>query len=376
MKKSKNIAYVINHISFFASHILPLALEAKKKGYNVKVFCGYGGSQEMEIEAKKVIKINKIKFINIGFLPASKNILCEVKFLINFIKELKKYNPDIIHAISLKGILYSCLYFNIFGAKRLICFITGMGYFFTNKLKLYELILKYIILFIIKITLKSKNTLLIVENNIDKNFFIKDIKINKSKIKMFDGAGVNLKKFNSSNGNKKNIVLFPARVLIEKGINEFLSCANTLSKKYPDWQFHIAGTMSYKKNQNQFVRKITQKNITFLGYHKKVHKLFNQSAIVCLPSYREGFPKSLIEACGSGCAIVTTNVPGCKDAIINNFNGYLCKPRDTVSLFNKLNSLMGNRKIREKFGKNSRKLALSKYDIKIFVQNNLMNYIM
>ena len=237
MKKSKNIAYVINHISFFASHILPLALEAKKKGYNVKVFCGYGGSQEMEIEAKKVIKINKIKFINIGFLPASKNILCEVKFLINFIKELKKYNPDIIHAISLKGILYSCLYFNIFGAKRLICFITGMGYFFTNKLKLYELILKYIILFIIKITLKSKNTLLIVENNIDKNFFIKDIKINKSKIKMFDGAGVNLKKFNSSNGNKKNIVLFPARVLIEKGINEFLSCANTLSKKYPDWQY-------------------------------------------------------------------------------------------------------------------------------------------
>ena len=95
-----------------------------------------------------------------------------------------------------------------------------------------------------------------------------------------------------------------------------------------------------------------------------------------MPSYREGFPKSLIEACGSGCAIVTTNVPGCKDAIINNFNGYLCKPRDTVSLFNKLNSLMGNRKIREKFGKNSRKLALSKYDIKIFVQNNLMNYIM
>ena len=371
--KKKKIAYVINHISFFSSHILPLALGAMKEGYIIKVFCGNGGSKEMETEAKKILKKNKINFKNIGFLPGEKNIFYEIKFLFKFILELKKYNPDIVHGISLKGVLYSCIYSKIFKVKKLICFITGMGYFFTNKLKAYEKFLKYLILFIIKISLKPRKNLLILENKTDKNFFIKVIKIKKKKIVIFNGAGVDLKKFNIDN-KKKKIILFPARVLIEKGINEFLFSAMMLTKKHPDWKFHVVGTLNYKKKQNQLIKKINQKNITFFGYHKKVYKLFNQSSIVCLPSYREGFPKSLIEACGSGCAIVTTNVPGCRDVIINNFNGYLCKPKDTDSLTDKLNILISEKKIRTRFGVNSRKLALMKYDLRIFVQKNLENY--
>ena len=369
----KKIAYVINHISFFTSHILPLASEAKKQGYIIKVFCGHGGSNEMEVEAKKILKKNRIKIINIGFLPGEKNIFLEFKFLINFILELRKYNPDIVHGISLKGVLYSCIYSRVFKVKKLICFITGLGYFFTNKLKKYESFLKYIILFIIKLSLKSKNTLLILENHTDKEFFIKKIKIKKSKIIVFNGAGVDLKKFNYKK-IKKKIILFPARVLIEKGIREFLECAQILSKKYSDWQFYIAGTLNYKKNQSLFLKKSDQKNIKFLGYYKKMHKLFNQSSIVCLPSYREGFPKSLVEASASGCAIVTTDVVGCRDAIINNFNGFLCKPKNVKSLVMKLDILIKNKKIREKFSKNSRKLALTKYDVKIFVKKNLLNY--
>ena len=369
----KKIAYVINHISFFTSHILPVALEAKKKGYIIKVFCGHGGSKEMETEARKKLIKYKINFKNIGFLPGEKNIFYEFKFLVNFILELKKYNPDIVHGISLKGVLYSCIYSKIFKVKKLICFITGLGHFFTNKLKTYELFLKYIILLIIKFSLKSKNTLLILENQTDKKFFIDKVKIKGSKILLFNGAGVDLKKFHF-NMIKKKIVLFPARVLIEKGINEFLESSIILSKKYSDWKFYIAGTLNYKKNQNVLIKKNNQKNIKFLGYHKEIYKLFNQSSIVCLPSYREGFPKSLIEGSASGCAIVTTNVTGCRDAIINNFNGYLCKPKNVKSLVGKLDILIKNKKIREKFSKNSRKLALSKYDVKIFVKKNLLNY--
>tara|TARA_B100000787_G_scaffold133822_1_gene102657 strand:+ start:171 stop:1298 length:1128 start_codon:yes stop_codon:yes gene_type:complete len=373
--KKKKIAYVINHISFFSSHILPLALGAIQEGYIIKVFCGNGGSKEMETEAKKILKKNKINFKNIGFLPGEKNIFYELKFLFKFILELKKYNPDIVHGISLKGVLYSCIYSKIFNVKKLICFITGMGYFFTNKLKAYEIFLKYLILFIIKISLKPRKNLLILENKTDKNFFIKVIKVKKKKIVILNGAGIDLKKFNIDD-KKKKIILFPARVLIEKGINEFLSSAMTLTKKHPDWKFYVVGTLNYKKKQNQLIKKINQKNIIFFGYYKKIYKLFNQSSIVCLPSYREGFPKSLIEACGSGCAIVTTNVPGCRDAIINNFNGYLCKPKDTDSLTDKLNILMSEKKIRTRFGVNSRKLALMKYDLRIFVQKNLENYVL
>ena len=370
----KKIAYVINHISFFSTHILPLAIEAKKKDYEIKIFCGHGGSKETEINAKKILKKFKINFINVGFSPASKNIFSELKFLIIFLRELRKYNPDIIHGISLKGILYSCIYFNIFGVKKLICFITGMGYFFTNNLKLYDLMLKKIILLIIKLTIKSKNCLLIIENKTDKKYFLKKIKINKSKIVILNGVGVDLKKFKFKIGKKKNVVLFPARVLIEKGINEFLSCAKILSKKYPNWKFDIAGALDYKKNQKIFIKKNNMHNIRFYGHYSEIHRLFNKSSIVCLPSYREGFPKSLIEASASGCAIVTSNVPGCRDAIKKNFNGYLCLPKNVISLFSKLDKLMKNKQLRKNFSKNSRKLAEKKFDQKIFIKKNILNY--
>ena len=91
--------------------------------------------------------------------------------------------------------------------------------------------------------------------------FIQKVKIDKSKIHIFDGVGVDLKKFKFQIKKKKKIVLFPARVLIEKGIKEFLNSANILSKNYPNWKFHVAGTLNYKKNQKIFINKINKKNI-------------------------------------------------------------------------------------------------------------------
>ena len=153
-----------------------------------------------------------------------------------------------------------------------------------------------------------------------------------------------------------------------------MNSANILSKNFPNWKFYVAGTLNYKKNQKIFINKINKKNIKFYGHYKKIHELFNQSAIVCLPSYREGFPKSLIEASASGCAIVTTDVPGCRDAIKNNFNGYLCEPKNEISLSNKLKILMTNKKIRKKFSSNSRILAEKKFDLNIFIKKNLEIY--
>ena len=102
---------------------------------------------------------------------------------------------------------------------------------------------------------------MVIENNTDKKYFINEVKINK-KIYQIDGAGVNLKKFYFKNNLKQKIVLFPARVLIEKGINEFISSSKYLSIKYPDWQFLIAGTLKYEKDD---------KNKIFTDY-KKIQK--------------------------------------------------------------------------------------------------------
>ncbi|MDB3959294.1 glycosyltransferase family 4 protein [Candidatus Pelagibacter sp.] len=373
------IAYVINHLSFFKSHILPIAKKAKKKGFEIRVFCGIGGSQLMEKEALKYIRASGIKFTKYKFQPGMTNIFLEPKYIVNIITDLKKYEPNIVHCISLKGVLYGSLYSIIYKPKKLISFITGMGYFFTNKLNAYEKFVRFCLLKVIKFALVINNSILVLENKDDFKFFEKKVGFNKKQITLVKGAGVDLKKFYYDEKLKIKSILFPARVLIEKGIFEYLSAAEALSKKFYNWQFLIAGTLDYKKNKKStnplnFNRFYNNKNIKFLGHRKDMNILFNKCSIVCLPSYREGFPKSLIEASSSGCAIITTNVTGCRDVIKKNFNGLLSKPRNTDDLKNKLEKVISNQSLRLKFSKNSRQKALKDFGIDKFINKNLELY--
>lgn len=376
MNKKKKIAYVINHLSFFTSHILPLADEAIKRGFKIHIFCGKGGSQSMENEALKIIKLKNFNISNFNFEPGIGNFFFEIFNLVKMIYYIKKFNPDIIHGISLKGVIFSCFYSLIFKPKKKIFFITGMGHFFTNHLNIVEKIIKNIILKIIRLTLKTDKSLLVIENTHDFNFFTKKEKINKSKILKLSGVGVNLKKFNYLEKKKKKLVIFPARVLKEKGIFEFYSAAIYLSRKFDNWKFVIAGTLDYKKNKKNLELDSLKntKNIKFLGHVNKIHNLFNIASIACLPSYREGFPKSLIEACASGCAIITTNVPGCRDSVKKNKNAFLVPPRNIAILKKKLEKLINNKSLRIKFSKYSRKIAKKNYQLKIFINKNIKEY--
>ena len=313
----KKIAFIINHLAFFESHIQPLAIAAKKRGYNVKIFCGLGGSKIMEAAAFKKIK-NKFLFERFNLKPASLNFFSEINEYLIFIKSVKNFNPDIIHAISLKAIFWSLPIHLLIKIKNHICFVTGMGFFFTSKISLYKSFLKYILLLIFRFFIFFRKIKIIVENSDDYNFFKKKLFIPKNNIKLINGVGVDLKKYKHNQFIKK-IVLFPARILEEKGIIEFLYASLYLSKKFPKWKFLVAGSLDYKKNNSKLpIKKIVKKNtrIKFLGFRQNMHHLFNKSSIVCLPSYREGFPKSIIEGSASGCAIVTTNVPGCRESIV------------------------------------------------------------
>ena len=110
-----------------------------------------------------------------------KIFLWNCSFFLKIIKNLKKFKPNIIHGISFKGIIYGCLFFIFFRSDKLINFVTGLGYFFTRKLNTYEKVIKKIVILIIKLTLKLKNTILVIENNTDKKYFINEVKINKKK---------------------------------------------------------------------------------------------------------------------------------------------------------------------------------------------------
>ena len=109
MQEKIKIAYIINHLSFFCSHILPLADEARERGYIIQIFCGIGGSKKMEKEAIKIIK-KKIKYSRLNFKPGAENLFIELYNALKLIYRVSKYKPDIVHGISIKGIIKSSLY--------------------------------------------------------------------------------------------------------------------------------------------------------------------------------------------------------------------------------------------------------------------------
>ncbi len=177
--------------------------------------------------------------------------------------------------------------------------------------------------------------------------------------------------------SKKSIVL-PARLLVEKGINEFVEAAKILKKKYTDWNFFLAGVADYNNPSSIKIKKLKEWQnmgiIKWLGYISDTKKLYSECSIVCLPSYREGFPKCLIEAASFGIPIVTTNVPGCRDAIIPNETGLLVEPKDAKSLVDGLDKLIRDKNLRIIFGNNGYNLAKEKFDIKNVIDKTFEIY--
>jgi glycosyltransferase involved in cell wall biosynthesis len=373
----KKIVYIINHISFFVSHILPIAKQAKKK-YKIYVIFGEPASLEMEKIALNIFKKHKIKYKKISYSFSNINIFIEFLALIKIFTAIKSINPDLIHAIGNKAILFGGIISRILSIKALVIFITGMGFLYSNKLNFKELFLKKIFFFIKKFIFKHRNKLIIVENYDDYKFFIKKFNSKNINITLIKGSGVDLKKFKKINNNTNKQVSLFARVLEEKGIKEFVCASIILKKRFPDWKFVVVGALDYEKksllNKHTLENLNIKKTTEFLGYQHDVMSVYKKTSIVCLPSYREGLPKCLLEASALGLPIVTTNVIGCRDAIINKKTGLLAKVKNVNSLVNKLSYLIKNKNIRSRYGKNGRDFAIKNFDLNIVIKKNLDIY--
>ena len=177
---------------------------------------------------------------------------------------------------------------------------------------------------------------------------------------------------------KKPIITFIARLIHHKGILEFVSAAKHLNKIGIHARFWIVGEIdpenpsSLKKKDIDELKK--NKFLEFKGYQKNMIKIYSKSNIICLPSYREGMSLTLLEASAAGRAIVTTNVPGCRDAIIPYKTGLLVPAKNAKVLANSLKYLIKNDDIRMKMGRKGRIFAKKNFDIKKIVVNHLIIY--
>jgi len=371
----KKIVFLSNHAAFFCSHRINLFLEAKKRGFDFYLIIGDGSSKIMEANALKKLKLLKIKFIQYSF-NANYNFVKNFISLIKIFFFIKKYKPNIFHSASPIANFFATIIIRFYSKPKLILSISGMGYLYTASINtLYNFKKYFFNFFFINFLNKIDEKFIIVQNKDDYRYFKKILSLDQNNLFLIKGgSGVEPRYFKKNKIIKRNKnVLMLSRIVKSKGIYEYFEAAKLLKKKYQDWNFNLAGPLDYlspdKIDKHYFNYFLKNKIINYLGFSKDSLKIYRNSEIFCLPSYREGMPKTILEASAVGMPIVTTNTIGCKESIVKNKNGFLCKKKNFKDLANKIEILIKDHKLRNKMKNFSKRYALKYYAIKIITDH-------
>ena len=345
---------------------LPIMKELVKNGYEVYAICPKG-------EVFDRFKEYGIKAVGYKIDRGSLNIFKELKTINNIKKTIQLIKPDILHTFMHKPNIYG----NLTAHKYRINTITGLGSFFIHE-DLKSKFIRSIILFLYKITTKTTKKV-IFQNSDDLNLFIKSGIVPSKKAVLIKSSGIDTNEFIPMQKDKqllnklnldttKPIVLMIARVLKDKGVDEYIKASEILKDKAV---FLYVGDID-KGNKNSF--NPDWKNVKYLGFRKDIKELISICDIFVLPSYREGVPRTLLEAASMQKAIVTTDATGCKEVVEDNVNGFLVPIKDYKTLAKKIDILTNNKDLREKFAKNGRIKAINEFDIKVIVKKYMEVY--
>ena len=172
--------------------------------------------------------------------------------------------------------------------------------------------------------------------------------------------------------------MLPARMLVDKGVLEFVGAAKVLRDEFKDWKFLLAGTADYENpsaiDAVRLQAMCDNAGVEWLGYVSDMPKLYKDAAIVCLPSYREGMPKVLLEGAAAGCALISTHAPGCREAVENGVSGELIRPRSIKALVKCLRALLADEEKIRQYGLNAQDIAEQQYDISQVVKRTFEIY--
>lgn len=366
------LIFVCNIDSFFISHRLPIAIKAKELGYEVTLVAA-------QKDNSNGLSSYGINFINLPFERSGKNPFHELKCIFKLRRIYKLLNPDIIHHVTLKACLLGSIAAKLSNEKNIINALSGLGYTFTSANHSF---LQSIISLLIRYAFKSASFHFILQNPDDLNY-IKNLKlVPANNLHLIKGSGINLEqyKYHPPITKSQLIILFPARILIDKGVLEFLEAAQKIKQhiEKSSVKFILAGECDKGNptvlNEDKINHFLDRGYIEWIGFQKDMYNVYVDSDIVVLPSYREGLPKSLIEACAVGRPIITTNVPGCRECVIEGYNGFLVPPKDSNAIVSKLLELIPNKGLMLQMGKYGRKLAEKEFSIETVVNRHIQIY--
>jgi glycosyltransferase involved in cell wall biosynthesis len=359
--QGRKLMFLVTEDWYFVSHRLELAVAARQAGYDVVV------ATRVDQHGKRITDAG-FTLCPVAFNRSGLNPLEELRTLLHLVRLYRREAPDIVHHVALKPVIYGSLVARMVGTRSVVNALGGLGYVFSS-VGLRAKMLRWIIKPALKFALGGKNTRLVVQNSDNRQRIVTDGLANAGSISLIRGAGVDPNAYRQvAVASEMPLVILPARLLREKGVGEFVEAARLLRAEGVKARFALVGKPDLANpgsvSQPEIDAWVGQGVVEFWGWQEDMPSVFAQAQIVCLPTYYgEGLPKSLLEAAASGCAIVTTDIAGCREIVHQGVTGWLVSPQDVQALASALRQAIEQPGLREQYGASARALIATDFSM-------------
>ncbi len=366
------LLYVVNIPRFFVSHRLPLALGAREAGFEVHIATADGDDASISHIKALAFPFHALPLSQHGLDP-----LAELRALLALRRLYARLNPDLLHHVSIKPVIYGGLASRLAGGIPTVQAMSGLGYIFASQERRAKL-LAGLAQPAFRLALAHANTRMIFQNPDDREVFLERRLIAREKTSVIRGSGVDEELFSPrpevSSGLP--VVLFAGRLLWQKGLGEFVEMARRLRGRA---RFRVAGYEESSSPVNVPVAQLQAWQasglIEWLGKRDDMPQVYADSHIVCLPStYGEGLPKTLIEAAACARACVATDRPGCREIVRHEVNGLLVPPNDIDALVGAVERLIMDSSLRREMGNRGRAIVLADFTARQVIEETLALY--
>lgn len=369
--KAKTILFVVNAPEFFLSHRLPIALAAREAGCEVHVATADG-------DAVRLIQRLGLVHHPVAIARSGQNPLLELGSLISLYRLFRKLKPDLVHLITIKPVLYGGIAARLAGVPAVVAAVSGLGTVFVAQ-SIAARARRALVTLLYRLAFCQRRLVVIFQNPDDRVGLLAIGAFEKDQARMIRGSGVNLADYLFVPEPKGTpVVVMAARLLQDKGVCEFMEAARLLKVRGVEVVMRLVGAPDPGNPTSIAQLELdgwsAEGVIELLGFRTDIAQQYQAANIVCLPSYREGLPKGLVEAAACGRAVITTDVPGCRDAIEPNVTGILVPVKNAMALADAIQVLIEAPERRLRMGKAGRELAEQAFSIDRIVKQHLAIY--
>lgn len=369
-KPARSLVIATNTDRFFLSHRLLLAQAAKAKG--MRVICAAPAGEQQ----RRITDLG-FEFYDLNLSRKGVNPFKELPALWRCVRLFRDLKPDLVHAFTLKPVVYLGLAHRFFPRTKMVATMTGLGSSFIDPSAKGKLLRK-VIGILLKISLQAKK--IVFQNVDDLHLFLQSGWVRKSQTSVIKGTGVDLDLFTpvAKQASQFCHFVYVGRLLKDKGLEELIAAFEILYEKNPSVRLSLFGEIDPGNPTSWTAQRRSEVAampfIEDIRNSPRIAEDLAQADVAVLPSYREGIPQSLMEAAASGLPLIATDVPGCREAVQNGVNGILVPAKNSPALFDAMLKLTDNQSLRQEMGKASREKAIREFDYRKLTEENIALY--